>query len=245
MGAVLAWKVWSWKKKTKALQVGQLLRATPRLSIGNQVISHVTVHKHLGVLLRQDLKWSNHIHEVISKATRKVGLLRFVIHNLYDSLTILWSYSSIMYDLLWSMPVHYGMVPYRKTMPWRWNKSKQLLPDKSCELLGTHRSLTSLRNLTGLPFDGEEKSPASAFCTSCWITALNPFLPFSSRLSHGVLLTPKESLATDSWSSTHNTVLSFILFRTSVVWNTLPSSIQTQTDARIFKSKIIEHFSSE
>ena len=34
-------------------------------------------------------------------------------------------------------------------------------------------------------------------------------------------------------------------FRTSVVWNTLPSSIQTQTDARTFKSKIIEHFSSE
>ena len=53
-------------EKTKALQAGRLLHcdATPRLSIGNQVISHVTVHKHLGVLLRQDLKWSNHIHEV-------------------------------------------------------------------------------------------------------------------------------------------------------------------------------------
>ena len=36
-------------------------------------------------------------------------------------------------------------------------------------------------------------------------------------------------------------------FRISVVWNTLPSSIQTQTDARTFKSirKIIEPFSSE
>ena len=77
-------------KKTKALQVGRLLHcdAAPRLSIGNQVISHVTVHKHLGVLLRQDLKWSNHIHEVVSKATRKAGLLRFMMHNLNDSLTI-------------------------------------------------------------------------------------------------------------------------------------------------------------
>ena len=55
--------------------VGRLLHceAAPRLSIGNQVISHVTVHKHLGVLLRQDLKWSNHIHEVVSKATRKLA----------------------------------------------------------------------------------------------------------------------------------------------------------------------------
>ena len=69
---------------------GRLLHwdAAPRLSIGNQVISHVTVHKHLGVLLRQDLKWSNHIHEVVSKATRKAGLLRFMMRNLNDSLTI-------------------------------------------------------------------------------------------------------------------------------------------------------------
>ena len=78
------------KKKTNALQVGRLLHcdAAPCLSIGNQVISHVIVHKHLGILLRQDLKWSNHIHEVVSKASRKAGLLRFMMHNLNDSLTI-------------------------------------------------------------------------------------------------------------------------------------------------------------
>ena len=78
-------------KKKKALQVGRLLHcdAAPCLSIGNQVICHITVHKHLGVLLMQDLKWSNHIIEVIAKATRKAGLLRFMMHNLNDSQTIL------------------------------------------------------------------------------------------------------------------------------------------------------------
>ena len=118
-------------EKTKAFQVGRLLHcdAAPRLSIGNQVISHVTVHKHLGVLLRQDLKWSNHIHEVVSKATRKAGLLRFMMHNLNDSLAK--NYSSAMFALPWSMPVHYGMARYWKTMPWQWNASKQLLPGES------------------------------------------------------------------------------------------------------------------
>ena len=132
---------------------------------GNQVISHVTVHKHLGVLLRQDLKWSNHIHEDISKATRKAGLLCFMMHNLNDSLTIKLFLCYVRPTLEYA--VHYGMAPYWKTMPWPWNESKQLLPGESCELLGTHLSLISLCNLTGLPYNGEEKSSASAFCTSC------------------------------------------------------------------------------
>ena len=94
-----------------------------------------------------------------------------------------------MFALPWSLPVHYGMARYRKTMPWRWNASKQLLLGESCELLGTHWSLTSLRKLTGLPFDGGEKSPASAFCASCWINRPEPLSAFlfpfvSSRTSH-------------------------------------------------------------
>ena len=99
-------------KKTKALQVDRLLHcdAAPRLSIGNQVICHVTVHKHLGVLLRQDLKWSNHIHEVVSKATRKAALLRFMMHNLTDSLTIKRFLCYVRPPLEYASPLWHGTI---------------------------------------------------------------------------------------------------------------------------------------
>ena len=179
-------------EKTKALQVGRLLHcdAAPRLSIGNQVISNVTVHKHLGVLLRQDLKWSYHIHEVVSKATRKAGLLRFMMHNLNDSLTIKLFICYVRPTLEYASPLWHGTIAEDDALAME--RIQAAVAGESCELLGTHRSLTSLRNLTGLPFDGGEKSPASAFCTSCWITVLNPVLPFSSRLCHRVLLTSKK-----------------------------------------------------
>ena len=94
-----------------------------------------------------------------------------------------------------------------------------LLPDESYELLGTHRSLTSLRNLTVLPFDGEEKSPAFCLLHQLLNNRLEPLTAFLFPFVHVTLSHPcfsishtKKAPATHSRSSTHHTVLSFTLF---------------------------------
>ena len=233
-------------EKTKALQVGRLLHcdAAPRLSIGNQIISHVTVHKHLGVLLRQDLKWSNHIHEVVSKATRKAGLLRFMMHNLNDSLTIKLFLCYVRPTLEYASPLWHGTISEDDALameriqaavarrilraPWHTPKS-YLLAQLNWPALRWRREIASLCLLHQLLNNRPE--PLSAF--------LFPFV--SSRTSH-IQRKPRQLILGPARTTQYS---HSFFFRTSVVWNTLPSSIQTQTDARTFKSKIIEHFSSE
>ena len=44
--------------------------------LNNSLIQYVSKHKHLGVILSDDLKWSNHIDHVISSTNKKLGLLK-------------------------------------------------------------------------------------------------------------------------------------------------------------------------
>ena len=176
-------------EKTKALQVGRLLHcdAAPRLSIGYQVISHVTVHQHLGVLLRQDLKWSNHNREVVSKATRKAGLLRFMMHNLNDSMTIKLFLCYVRPTLEYASPLWHGTISEDDALameriqaavarqilraPWHTPKS-DLLAQLNWPALRWRREIASLCLLHQLLNNRPE--PLSAF--------LFPFV--SSRDSH-------------------------------------------------------------
>ena len=47
-----------------------------KYTIGDNVISPVTEEKDLGVTISQDLKWSKHISDVVTKANRMVGLVK-------------------------------------------------------------------------------------------------------------------------------------------------------------------------
>ena len=45
-------------------------------------IAEVTHHKHLGVTLQQNSRWSQHITEITSKAKKKVDVLRSFMYKL-------------------------------------------------------------------------------------------------------------------------------------------------------------------
>ena len=47
----------------------------PKLEFNGFELNHVKEHKHLGIILSQDLKWSKHISYISSKANQRIGAL--------------------------------------------------------------------------------------------------------------------------------------------------------------------------
>ena len=64
--------------KTKTLLISN--KSTPdihpNLTLQGHVISSVQDHKHLGMVLSHNLRWSPHINEVVSRCTKKVNMLK-------------------------------------------------------------------------------------------------------------------------------------------------------------------------
>ena len=70
-------------------------KAIPQLTVQiySQALPQVLSHKHLGVVLHSHLSWSEHVSFVITKASKKIGLLRrlrqrldpLVIHTFYQT----------------------------------------------------------------------------------------------------------------------------------------------------------------
>jgi len=56
--------------------------AHPQLPMNNTAIEHVKSHKHLGITLSSDAKWSKHISLMLGKAWRRIGLLRSLKYHL-------------------------------------------------------------------------------------------------------------------------------------------------------------------
>ena len=44
--------------------------------MGNTVISEVSSHKHLGIILYKDMTWNNRINTIVDKAYKRLGILR-------------------------------------------------------------------------------------------------------------------------------------------------------------------------
>ena len=57
--------------------------ASCNYSIDNKPLSQVSTHKHLGVILSEDLSWKSHILSITARANRLLGLLKrtFGIHS--------------------------------------------------------------------------------------------------------------------------------------------------------------------
>ena len=51
------------------------LQTPPKIFFNNSLITQVQNHKHLGIVLSQDMKWSAHISKITSKASQRLGAL--------------------------------------------------------------------------------------------------------------------------------------------------------------------------
>lgn len=62
--------------KTKSMIISNRQLDHPPLYFDGSILENVTSHKHLGLTLTCDLSWSQHIKEIVSKASRMINVLR-------------------------------------------------------------------------------------------------------------------------------------------------------------------------
>ena len=72
------WLVTFSAPKTKSMVVSRKRYAHlyPPLSFDNSVVDEVSNHKHLGIVLSNDLGWANHIDEICAKAMRRLDVIQ-------------------------------------------------------------------------------------------------------------------------------------------------------------------------
>jgi len=80
---------------------------TPKIEFNGTVVKKVSEHKHLGIILSDDMKWSKHITHITSKAKQRLGALyrqsqkmtRAQIESMYtSSIRPILEYGSILFD---------------------------------------------------------------------------------------------------------------------------------------------------
>ena len=95
--------------KTKTMLISRKILAQnhPNPKFRNSAIDSVQEHKHLGLIIRNDLTWNSHINTVVEKSTKLVNIMRSVQHRLQRS-TLETIYTSFIRpileygDIVWS-----------------------------------------------------------------------------------------------------------------------------------------------
>jgi hypothetical protein len=82
----------------------------PPLTLNGQQIKQVLHHKHLGLTLSHDLTWSEHISQVVEKATRRLGIMRTLKYKL-DRLSLERIYMAFVRPIL-----EYGDIVWDSTL---------------------------------------------------------------------------------------------------------------------------------
>ena len=58
------------------MKFSHVVSPTTSIVFGGSVVQSVNSHKHLGVTLSKDLKWAEHIDDIVRNASKKLGLLK-------------------------------------------------------------------------------------------------------------------------------------------------------------------------
>lgn len=206
------------------------------LKMNQTVLEAVNTHKHLGVILSNNLKWSAHIDHVKSKTNKMLGLLQASSYNMPRSF-LLTAYKSIIRPSLeYASPLWAGLgvddtkrldsIQYRACMiatrAMKCSSSEKLRQDVQVDTLSQRRDAAALCVLHRMVND--EAPPH--------LISLKPEIlgDIHHRDTRGSckLKIPKTRLVT--------TERSFIP-RTLGLWNSMPISLTKITDLSKFKTE--------
>ena len=226
--------------KTIALHIGS---SSPLyLAMDNQQIAERMVHKHLGVHISKDLKWHHHISVVISMGRQRAGLLRLMAKT-FPRYVVSKLYLSYLRPCLeYASPLWHGALTNEEVMTLErlqasvartilkmpWDTPKQvLLKEMDWPTLRWRRAVASMVQLHSFLYHARS-TPMSAL-----------LFPFSSSVTKRSLRKPFNLVLGDAKSTRR---LSSFLYRNSILWNTLPSAIQSIKNKNTFKRSLELHW---
>ena len=230
--------------KTSLLRIGKTAISSTKqktLVIENKSIKAVAVHKHLGVMLTESLKWSVHIESVISRGIKKAGLQRFMARDLPADLVSKLYLTYLRSVLEYASPVWHGGLSTSDelalekiqasvarrvlSVPWMTPKS-DMFKELDWPTLRWRRAVCSVVLLHKFLHSPSQPIAQCLF-------------PFASDRSSRSLRKPKQLLLGHASSKRY---LSSFFFHSSLLWNSLPASIQAIEKRNIFKRTLEDHW---
>lgn len=229
--------------KTEAMLIGAPVLADLNLTMDSNPVRQVKQHTHLGVILSSTLDWSNHVQEMIRRASRRCGLLRHmsrnftpaVVSHLYISFVRpifeyacqLW-HGSISADLAMTLERLQAGVA-RTILSADWNTPKcDLLRSMNWPSLRWRRTILSMTMLHHILYMPNSIPPLSK-CA----------YPFMSSLSNRSRRKPLQLLLPKVRTTRYQH--SFFYY-TAKLWNSLPHSIQSIKQTCQFKRALEAHW---
>ena len=82
----------------------------------NIEIQNMKKHKHLGLILEKDGRWKEHIKKMVTRASRRVDILRGLLQKLKRKMLEKLLYMSPIYTQYWSMAESYGVIAHKKRL---------------------------------------------------------------------------------------------------------------------------------
>lgn len=234
--------------KTKIMELQRRplpLHAQPPITLSGITLETTQVHKHLGIMLSCDLRWTAHISSVISKASRMLGILRRLRpHLTQQALTVF--YTTYILPAVEYADVSWGELPSGL------NDRLERLQRKAARIiLGlplfrplpiNHTQL--LQTLNWPTLKSRRKVHQALLAFKIRNRTAPPHLlqaAFPTRTKHYLLRQPTPF---DTPVANTKVFQDSPLFASASVFNQLPSSLQSDTSPSSFRSRASQHLLS-
>ena len=233
--------------KTIAMPIGRpaVTASTLTITLERLRVETTTTHKHLGIILSSDLRWSPHMEKIIANASQRAGLLRVMSKDLPLSVSSkLYTYY-VRPVLEYCSPVWHGSVSDQHALaleriqagvarailkaPWSTTKSR-LLEELGWPSLRWRRSVATVCLLHSL-LTNTKNLPRPV------LNSLPKTVSEKSRYNHRK---PLQLLLPHTHTSRY--LRSFFPYA-SLLWNSLPHTIQSIHSQSLFKSAVEELWS--
>ena len=222
--------------KTAILAVGQLAKDSMELTppkIEEKAISVVKQHKHLGVVLSDDLSWSAHITHVLAQGKRKAGFLRYMAKELPADLVSKIYITYVRPTLEYASPVWHGDLSKQQSLALervQASVARRIL--KAPSPLETRLKLKLLVHT----FRCIHNKASSLLCAQYQVRSPTHSTQRTTRAqTYTSLIIPRVSKSAGAKSPA---------FFSTLLWNELPSDLRSLSSVHSFRQKLMVYLDS-
>ena len=227
--------------KTELLPLGdaavEACQSLP-LIIEETPIKVVSQHKHLGVTLSSDLRWRAHIEEVLAKGKKRAGFLRHICREVNTDISCKIYLSFVRPVLEYACPVWHSDINAEQSLAL---ERVQASVARSILKADWRTPKSALLQRLGWPALRWRRTIISMVFFHRLLRTAGPLsecvrvFPFSSSVSGRAKRKPLQLLLQPIRSSKR---LKSFFFNSALLWNSLPSSIQSIERSTAFKSAL-------